>query len=129
MKGQLKAATPQEYLDQLEEPRKTEVAALDAVIRKAAPKLEAFVQMGILAYGRHRLKYESGREVDWFKIGVSSNASYISLYGLGPTETYKDSFPKAKLGKGCVRFKRLTDLDQKELTRLIKAAAKAVVTA
>jgi hypothetical protein len=51
MKGQKKAATPAEYLAQLEEPRKSEVEALDALIRQTAPKLEPFIQVGILAYG------------------------------------------------------------------------------
>jgi hypothetical protein len=54
MKGQLKAATPAEYLAQLDEPRKSDVAALDAMIRKNAPKLTPFVQVGILAYGPFR---------------------------------------------------------------------------
>ena len=80
MKGQLKAATPAEYIAQLEEPRKADIAALDAMIRKLAPKLAPFIHIGILAYGPRRYKYESGREGDWFHIGVASNQSYISLY-------------------------------------------------
>jgi uncharacterized protein YdhG (YjbR/CyaY superfamily) len=83
MKGQLRASTPAEYLAQLEEPRKTEVAALDALIRKVAPKLEPFIHIGILAYG----------------------------------------LPKAKIGKGCVRFKRLGDLDPAALKKLIREGA------
>src|SRR3954451_11295858 len=62
MQGQLKAATPAEYIAQLEESRKADVAALDAMIRKLAPKLAPFIHIGILAYGPRRYKYESGRE-------------------------------------------------------------------
>ncbi len=51
MKGQLKASTPEEYIEQLAEPRKSEIAALDAMMRKAAPKARRFIQDGILAYG------------------------------------------------------------------------------
>src|ERR1017187_232751 len=61
MKGQLKASTPAEYLAQLEEPRKSEVAALDALIRKNAPKLAPFIHSGMLAYGPWHYKYASGR--------------------------------------------------------------------
>jgi len=130
MKGQKNVATPAEYLAQLEEPRKTDVAALDALIRKTAPKLKPFVQMGILAYGPYRYKYPSGREGDWFHIGVASNAQYISLYVNGdctgsPPERYKEALPKAKIGKGCVRFKRLSDVDQSTLKKLIKDVAAA----
>ena len=128
MKGQLKAKTPAEYLAQLTEPRKSELAALDALIRKTAPKLEPFVQMGILAYGPYHYKYESGREGDGFRIGLASNASYISLYTGSVGQNYKDALPKAKIGKGCVRFKKLSDLDQAALKRLIKdSAARAIV--
>lgn len=66
MKGQKKAATPSDYFAQLEEPRKSDIAALDALIRKTA-KLEPFIQMGILAYGPYHYKYASGREGAWRK--------------------------------------------------------------
>jgi hypothetical protein len=120
MKGQLKAATPAEYLAQLEEPRKSDIVALDALIRKNAPKLAPFIQMGILAYGPFRYKYESGRENDWFRIGLASNAQYISLYVSTPAEAHKAALPKAKIGRGCIRFKRLADVDQAALKKIIK---------
>jgi hypothetical protein len=127
MKGQLKAATPTEYIAQLREPRKTDVAALDALIRKVAPKLEPFIHIGILGYGPRRYKYESGREGDWFHLGIASNASYISLYvaAADVAARYRDALPKANIGKGCVRFKRLSDLDTAALKKLIRESAAA----
>jgi hypothetical protein len=132
MKGQLSARTPAEYIAKLKEPRKSDVAALDKLIRKAAPELRPFIQMKMLAYGACRLKYASGREVDWFRIGVASNASYISLYvcatnsqGGSVAEGHRKALPKAKIGKSCVRFKRLSDLDQGALKKLIREAAAA----
>lgn len=129
MKGQLKASNPAEYLAQLEEPRKVEVTALNALVRKLAPKLEPCVHSGILGYGRYHYKYASGREGDSCRIGIASNKNYISLYisacdGDGYlAERYKEALPKANIGKGCVRFKRLGDLDQDARKRLIKEAA------
>jgi len=73
MKGQLKVSTPSEYIAKLEEPRKSEIAALDKLIRKLAPALEPFIHAGMLAYGRWHYKYPSGREGDWFRIGLASN--------------------------------------------------------
>ena len=130
MKGQLKASTPAEYMAQLEEPRRAEVAALDALVRKMAPKLEPFIAMGMLAYGPWHYKYASGREGDWFRIGLASNKNYISLYVCATddqgylAERYKEALPKASIGKSCVRFKRLGDLDPVALKRLIKEGAK-----
>ena len=130
MKGQLKVATPKEYLAKLKEPRKSDVTRLDKLIRKAAPKLKPFIHSGMLAYGPYHYKYPSGREGDWFRVGLASNASYISLYvtaydkgsDVYPAERFKEQLPKAKIGKSCVRFKKLEDIDEKALAALIKEA-------
>ena len=131
MKGQIEVSTPAEYIARLDEPRKTEVAALDQLIRKTAPKLEPFISNGMLAYGPWHYKYASGREGDGFHIGVASNKNYISLYVCAGddqgyiAERYKEALPKANIGRGCVRFKRLSDLDQAELKKLLKESVKA----
>jgi hypothetical protein len=130
VKGQLKVSTPEEYIGKLEEPRRTDVAALDALIRKTTPKLEPFIFSGMLGYGPYRYKYASGREGDGARIALSSNADYISLYIASAdgicyvAEQYKEALPKAKIGKSCVRFKRLADLDQVALKKLLREAVK-----
>jgi hypothetical protein len=131
VKGQLKVSTPSEYIEKLKEPRKTDVAALDALIRKTAPKLEPFIHGGMLAYGPWHYKYATGREGDWFRIGVASNKNYISLYICAGdekgyiAERYKEALPKASIGRSCVRFKRLSDLDQATLKTMIREGAQA----
>ena len=131
MRGQLTTAgNPAEYIAQLAEPRRSEVAALDALIRKTAPKLAPFIHSGMLAYGPWRFKYPSGREGDWFRIGVASNKNYISLYICATdekgyiAERYKQQLPKANIGRSCVRFNRLSDLDQAALKKMIREGAK-----
>ena len=109
MKGQLKASTPEEYIAQLKEPRKSEVTTLDALVQKAT-KLKPFIQMGILAYGAYRAKIKSAPERDWFRIGIASNASYISLY---------------ITGRSCTRLKKLADLDTSVLKKMLSEGAKA----
>jgi len=132
MKGQLKASTPAEYIAQLEEPRKSDVAALDRLIRKLASGLEPFIHSGMLAYGPWHYKYESGREGDGFRMGVASNKNYISLYiscGEDIAGRYKKALPKATIGRACVRFKRLADLDPAALEKMIREAARAAAKA
>jgi hypothetical protein len=64
------------------------------------------------------------------KIGLASNASYISLYCFAAdekgyvAERYVERLPKARIGKSCVTFKKLADLDEKALVALIKETAK-----
>jgi hypothetical protein len=133
MHGKHDAATPAEYIEQLEDPRKGEIAALDQLIRKTVPALEPFICNGMLAYGPYHYKYASGREGDWFRIGIASNKNYISLYISGAdekgyvAERYRDSLPKASIGKSCVRFKRLIDLDPEALKKLLKEGATAPI--
>jgi hypothetical protein len=131
VKGQLKVSTPAEYIAKLDDARRAEVSALDALIRKTAPKLEPFVHSGMLAYGRWHYKYGSGREGDWFRIGVASNKNYISLYICAGdkngyiAEQYKDALPKANIGRACVRFKRMGDLDLVVVKKMIRQGIRA----
>ena len=132
MKGQQNSAsTPEEYIAGTGEKRRADIAALHQLIRKHTPELKPLIHLGILAYGPYHYKYPSGREGDWFRLGIANNASYISLYITAVdengylAESFKDVLPKANVGKGCVRFKRLSDLDEEVLVKLIKAAAEA----
>jgi hypothetical protein len=123
------AATPAEYIARLAEPRRSDIRELDALIRKVAPDLEPHLQSGMLAYGRYHYKGRT-TEGDWFHIGLASNKNYISLYVMAVAgggylaETYKDKLPRANIGRSCVRFKRLSDLDRAALSDLIKKGAK-----
>jgi hypothetical protein len=38
-------------------------------------------------------------------------------------EKFKEQLPKASIGKSCVRFKRLSDLDEATLAKLIREGA------
>ena len=122
--------TPAQYISKLPEPRRTEIAALDGLIRKTAPKLEPFVMGKFLAYGPWHYKYASGREGDAFRIGVSCNKSQLSLHILATNdkgyivEQHKSDFPNANSGKSCLRFRKLADIDQAALKNLIRKSLK-----
>lgn len=51
MKGQMKAKTPAEDIAAVDDERRPDIAALDALIRKHAPKREPVVMGGMLGYG------------------------------------------------------------------------------
>ena len=72
--------TPEEYIAGLEGARRDEIAALDELIRATLPQLEPHVASGMLADGRYRYRYASGREGEWFHLGLASRKQYISLY-------------------------------------------------
>lgn len=122
-------ATPDEYIERLEEPRRGQIRRLHELIRENAPSLDPYLQAGMLAYGPYHYRYESGREGDWFRIGLASQKRYISLYltadkdGRYVAEAYRDRLPKADIGKSCVRLKSLDDAHEDQLAALIREAA------
>jgi uncharacterized protein YdhG (YjbR/CyaY superfamily) len=120
-----KAATVAEYIVQIDEPRRTAIKALHAMISTTLPKLKPTIQYGMIGYGTYHYKYDSGREGDAPIIALASQKGYISVYGCGDVEGYKQKLPKASFGKGCIRFKKLEDIDLKALQKIIRDGAHA----
>ncbi len=124
------AKTPKEYIDSLSEPRKSQIKAIDQFIKKTVPKLKPFINVGMIGYGKYRYKSSSGKEGDWAIIGLASQKNYISIYACGIkdgkyiAETHKKELPKASIGKSCIRFKKIEDLDLKVLAKVLKEAEK-----
>jgi uncharacterized protein YdhG (YjbR/CyaY superfamily) len=125
------AATHAEYIAQVEESRRVDIRRLHDLIREVAPELEPTMAFGMMGYGPIHYKYASGREGDWFKVGLANQKRYISLYCCAAdergyvAEQFRDRLPGADIGKSCVRFKRLADLDEKVLRALIRATSRA----
>ena len=135
MKGQLNVRTPAEYIAAVSGRRRPDIAALDALIREHAPELEPVIMGGLLGYGPFHYRYASGREGDACKLAIASNASYLSLYCFAAdaqgyvAERYADRLPKADVGKTCVRFRKLAELDAGALVALIKETARTGLVA
>ena len=120
----------QAFLDALPEARRGDFQALHALIRKAAPKLLPFVHDRFLGYGAFHYRYESGREGETFRVGLMNGKQAISLYvnvvdgDLYLPEKHVADFPKASIGRSCIRFKKAADLDPVALARLMKLASR-----
>jgi hypothetical protein len=80
----------------------------------------------IIGFGDVHLKYASGRELDWFKIGFSPRKANITLYVLTDTpdqNAYLKTLGKHSTGKGCLYINSLDDVDDAALENIIKIAA------
>ena len=91
---------------------------------KAEPKMWG---TSIVGFGNIHLKYESGRELDWFPIGFSPRKQNLTLYLMGGLESKKellDKLGKHSTGKGCIHIKKLEDVDLKILNKLITTSVK-----
>lgn len=129
--------TPRDYIEGLPEPRRSELRQLHQLITRTAPKLKPKMWSGMIGYGSYHYRYATGREGDWLVIGLSSRKAYISFYGCLSdgkqyiAEKYKKHLPKASIGRSCIRFKRLADVDLRVLARIVKeneAAARKIAS-
>ncbi|HUR56293.1 MAG TPA: DUF1801 domain-containing protein [Opitutaceae bacterium] len=128
--------TPDEFLATLPAERRETMTALHQAIRKAVPKLAPTMMSGmgaapIIGYGKYRYKSASGREGEWFLIGLAAGKSYYSLHiCAGDKDGYLAERNAAKLGKvktgrSCINFKKLDDLNLDVVMGLLKKAEKA----
>jgi Domain of unknown function (DU1801) len=117
---------PDAWLAELDDVRRPQLEELDARIRSVAPGLRRYVDRGFLSYGRYTYRSRSGRSGDWMCLAMASNKQYISLYA-GPIglERFVPRLPKANLGRGCIRFKRLSDVDLAVIDEVVLASAKS----
>ena len=125
-----------EFLAALPDDRRDTVTTLHKAIRKAVPKLAPTIMSGmgpspIIGYGKYRYKSASGREGDWFLIGLNPGKKDYSLHiCVGDKNGYLVERNAAKLGKvktgrSCINFKKLEDLKLDVAMRLVKQAQKS----
>jgi uncharacterized protein YdhG (YjbR/CyaY superfamily) len=131
MHGTSEVKTHEEYIAAVDEKRRPDMQRLHDLIREVAPELEPTMEFKMMGYGKFDYKYKSGRQGSTVKIGLANNKQYISLYCCSAdeqgfvAERYKEKLPKANIGKSCVRFKRLSLLDEEVLKELIRESAAA----
>jgi hypothetical protein len=128
--------TLDEFLVALPDDRRDTMTTLHKAIRKAVPKLAPAIMSGmgpspIIGYGKYRYKSASGREGDWFLIGLVAGKKDYSLHiCVGDKDGYLVERNAAKLGKvktgrSCINFKQLEDLKLDAVMGLVKQAAKS----
>jgi hypothetical protein len=130
----MKPTTPEAYIESLPADRQPALRAVDAAIRKAAPKLTREVMPGmgspVIGYGKYRYQSASGRAGEWFLIGLTAGKSYYSLHICAAAkdgylvEQHAAKLGKVKNGRSCINFKKLEDLNLPAAMALVKQAVK-----
>jgi hypothetical protein len=126
-----KAKTAKEYFDALPEERKKPMLFLHKFILKTAPKLKSNFLYNMPGYGSFKYHNYKKETIDWPVIALASQKNYISLYVCAIdkegyiAEQYKAELGKVSVGKSCIRFKKIEDLNLKTLEKVIKLAAKS----
>lgn len=117
-----------DFLDSIADERKRDDShRLLAIFGKATGSEPKMWGPAIIGFGERRLKYDSGRELDWMIVGFSPRKASLTLYGLlgSPEQDVQlEKLGKHSTGKGCLYFKTLGDVDEKVLEKLIKESVK-----
>ena len=102
--------------------RRKDCIELIALIKKETRLEPKMWGPGIVGFGSHRYKYESGREGDSPNIAFSPRASSIAIYlsaNFDDRKSLLEKLGKHKTDKGCVHIKALADVDITILEKMI----------
>jgi hypothetical protein len=134
LKTKVRTASASAYLAALTDPRlRKDAKTVAALLRRLTGKPGKRWGPSIIGFGEVRLRYASGRELDWFLVGFAPRRPAMVLYlGLGDLLT---AAALKKLGphqrgpnaaSGCLYLKTLEGVDLKVLEGLVKAAIERV---
>lgn len=122
------AKTVDEYIAALPAERKEPILFLHALIQKTAPSLKPYFAYNMLGYGAFKYSNYKKEIIDWPIVSLASQKNYMSLYicsvenGEYIAEKNKDRLGKVSVGRSCIRFKKLEDLNVEVLKEVIQKA-------
>ena len=99
------------YLEGLPENRRTRIRHFVQIIEAAEPGLPVLYWDyggGVIGFGRYHYRYATGREGEFFMIGVGNRKRYVAIYSNAAdgerylTETFEDRLEGCKIGKSCI---------------------------
>ena len=112
-----------EFINSIEDRQKrADTKKVAAMMRKTTGKRAKMWGSSIVGYGAYHYKYESGREGDCMIAGFSPRKQALTVYilaGFKRFDTLMGKLGKYKTGKSCLYIKRLSDIDEKVLEKLI----------
>lgn len=94
-----------------------------AMMRKATGKRAKMWGPSIVGYGSYHYRYASGREGDHLITGFSPRKQALTIYimpGFSRFSKLMSKLGKYRTGKSCLYIKRLADVDEAVLDRLIR---------
>lgn len=131
-KTQPTEVTVEDFLATVPSPQKqADAVELDAIFRRVTGFEPVMWGESIVGYGRYHYKYASGREGDFLATGFSPRKANFSVYilpGYADFSEHLAKLGKHKIGKSCLYFNKLSDIDVSVLKQLIKAGLRDLNT-
>ena len=105
------------------ERRRHDALAVMKLMKQATGEKPKLWGSNIVGYGTCRIRYASGRDLEWMLIGFSPRKTALVLYitsGFPRYATLRKKLGKQKPGKGCLHVSNLEDVDMETLETLIR---------
>jgi hypothetical protein len=116
------------FLATIDDPEKrADARKVASMMRRATGKRAKMWGTSIVGYGSYHYKYASGREGDFILTGYSPRKTALTVYimpGFSPFKSLMSKLGKYKTGKACLYIKRLSDVDEDVLQKLIDESVK-----
>ena len=105
--------------------RKDAMVILDVMEKTTGAKAKMW-GTAIVGFGDKSLKYDSGRELDWFVMGFSPRKQNFALYISGAVKQKEllKKLGKYKTGKGCLYFNKLEEVSLPVLKEIMEKGLK-----
>ena len=114
------------YLQSVTDVQKREDAyRLIALMQKATGKEPKMWGPSIVGFGKYHYQYESGHQGEAPLLGFSPRKAAISIYaytGLPEHAHLLKNLGKFKMGKACLYVKKLSDIQEAELVKIMQAS-------
>jgi hypothetical protein len=123
-------ANAEDFLSSVEhDQRREDALEVAALMQRVTGEKPRMWGSSIVGFGDVHLTYETGREVDYFQVGLSPRKASLTLYlttGFDMREDLLSKLGKHTTGKGCLYIKDLDDVDITVLEELIRVSADAM---
>jgi len=125
-----KEKTVRAYIAAVPKERKEAIVFLHNFIQDTVPKLKAYFSNNMLGYGSFPYRNYKNEIIDWPTIALANQKQYMSMYicavegGEYLAEKYMKELGKVSVGRSCIRFKKIEDLNLPALKKVLKEAAK-----
>lgn len=130
LKTKESTASVSAFLDSIDdEQKKADCKVIAKIMRQTTGKRAKMWGTAIVGFDKYNYKYESGRAGTFMLTGFSPRAQNIAIYimpGFSKFGALLKKLGKHKTGKSCLYIKRLADVDESVLSRLIRDSVKVM---
>ena len=124
------ANTVEEYLLMVPADRKQAIDFLHDFIQKAVPELKPYYASNMIGYGSFYYLDPKKQKRDWPIIALANHKDYITIYvcaiveDKAAVEKYTSELGKLTKGIGCIRFRKIEEINLETLQLVLKLAEK-----